>query len=405
MFVEELKEVKGVLKIEAAGSVRRWRETVGDIDIIVAGEKNCPVMKAFTGHREVAEIIAEGITKSSVRLGNGLQADLRLVAPESFGAAIAYFTGSKQHNILIRDRARDMGLKISEYGIERIKTGKRVGGAEEMDIYRAVKLPWIPPELREARGEIEAAEKGKLPRLVELKDIKGDLQMHTKATDGRNTIEEMARAAKKLGLSYIAITDHSKAVRVANGLDEKRLRKHLKDIEKADGKVPGIRILKGIEVDILPDGSLDLKEDVLRECEVVVGAVHSRFNMSEKEMTERIVKALRSGLIHILAHPTGRLILERDPYPLDLGEVFRVAREEGVAMEINAHPDRLDLRDVDARHAKEVGVKLVISTDAHAANQLELMRFGVHTARRGWLEPEDILNTLPVNKFLRTLRR
>ncbi|MBN1420882.1 MAG: DNA polymerase/3'-5' exonuclease PolX [Planctomycetes bacterium] len=403
-LVEALRGIEGVRRIEPAGSVRRWRETVGDIDIIVAGDPESPVLDAFTGHGDVAEIIARGPTKSSVRMRSGLQADLRLVEEASFGAALAYFTGSKAHNIAIRERARARGLKVSEYAVEEVESGRRIGGAKEEEVFASVGLPWIPPELREDRGEIEAAEAKKLPRLVDLDDIRGDLQMHTKASDGRNTILEMAEKAKSLGYEYILITDHSKAVRVANGLDEERLLEHCRAIDRANDRIDGIRILKGIEVDILPDGSLDLRDDALAACDVVVASVHFRFSMPEDEMTDRIARAISRHRVHILGHPTGRLILQREPYAVDLARIFEVARDAGVAMEINAHPDRLDLRDVDARAAKEAGLRIAISTDAHAREQLELMRFGVHTARRAWLEKKDVLNALSFDAFRKALR-
>jgi len=371
----------------------------------VAGDANSPVMDAFTGHEDVAEVIARGPTKSSVRLRSGLQADLRLVEEASFGAALAYFTGSKAHNIAIRERAHARGLKVSEYAVEEVESGRRAGGAKEEEIFASVGLPWIPPELRENRGEIEAAEAKKLPRLIDLDDIRGDLQMHTKASDGRNTIEEMAEKAKTLGYEYILITDHSKAVRVAKGLDEERLLDHCRAIDRANDRLDGIRILKGVEVDILPDGSLDLRDDALAACDVVVASVHFRFSMPEEEMTDRIARAISGHRVHILGHPTGRLILQREPYAVDLARIFAVARDSGVAMEINAHPERLDLRDVDARAAKEAGLRLAISTDAHAREQLDLMRFGVHTARRAWLEKKDVLNAMPFDAFRKALRK
>jgi DNA polymerase (family 10) len=331
--------------------------------------------------------------------------DVRVLEEESYGAALHYFTGSKSHNIGIRDRAKELGLKVSEYGVFRAKDEKRLSGADEEDVFRAVGLPFIPPELREDRGEIQAAEKGKLPKLIEPEDIRGDLQMHTKATDGKNSIAEMAHKAKEMGYAYIAITDHSKAVRVAGGLDEKGLAKHLQEIEKVSRQISGIHILKGVEVDILADGSLDLKDDILRECDVVLASVHSRFNMEEGEMTRRIIKAIENPNVTILAHPTGRLILEREAYRVNLQEVFRAAIDRGVVLEINAYPDRLDLRDVDARMAKEMGAKLAISTDAHSTVQLELMKFGVFTARRGWVEAKDVINTLPLPALLKVLRK
>ena len=404
-LLEYLKGVPGLKRLDPAGSFRRHRETIGDLDLLAICGRGCKVMDRFTTYGDVAEVISEGETKSSVRLKCGLQVDVRVLEEESYGAALHYFTGSKAHNVAIRERAKDLGLKVSEYGVFRAKDEKRLSGANEEDVFKAVGLPFIPPELREDRGEIQAAEKGKLPKLIELGDIRGDLQMHTSATDGKNTIAEMAQKAKEMGYAYIAITDHSKAVRVAGGLDEKRLAKHLQEVEKAGGKIPGIRILKGVEVDILADGSLDLKDDILKECDVVLASVHSRFNMEEGEMTRRIIKAIGNPHVSILAHPTGRLILEREAYKVNLKEVFQAAIDHGVVLEINAYPDRLDLRDVDARMAKEMGARLVISTDAHSTVQLELMKFGVFTARRGWVEARDVINTLPLPPLLKILRK
>jgi len=403
-LTEYLRAVPGVKRLDPAGSLRRKKETIGDLDILAICSRAAKVMDQFVAYEEVKEILAKGETKSSIRLRNGLQVDLRVLDEESYGAALHYFTGSKAHNVAIRERAREMGMKVSEYGVFRAKDEKRLTGEKEEEVFAAVGLPFIPPELRENRGEIKAAEEGRLPRLIELSDIRGDLQMHTKATDGKNSIVEMARKAKDLGYAYIAITDHSKAVRVAGGLDEKELARHLQEIEKASGLVPGIRILKGIEVDILGDGSLDLKDEILKECDVVLGSVHSRFNMEEEEMTKRIIKAMKNPQVNILAHPTGRLILEREAYRVNIKEVIQAALDYGVVLEINAYPDRLDLRDVDAQLAKEMGAKLVISTDAHSTQQLELMKFGVFTARRGWVEAKDVINTLPLSGLLKILK-
>jgi len=404
-LLDYLKDVPGLKRLDPAGSFRRRRETIGDLDILAICGKGCKVMDRFAKYGDVAEVLSKGETKSSVRLKCGLQVDVRVLEEESYGAALHYFTGSKAHNVAVRERAKEMGLKVSEYGVFRAKDEKRLSGADEEDVFKAVGLPFIPPELREDRGEIQAAEKRELPKLIELEDIRGDLQMHTKATDGKNSIAEMAHKAKQMGYAYIAITDHSKAVRVAGGLDEKELAKHLKEIEKVSPQIPGIRILKGVEVDILGDGSLDLKDDILKECDVVLASVHSRFNMEEGEMTRRIIKAIKNPYVTILAHPTGRLILEREAYKVNLKEVFRAAIDRGVVLEINAYPDRLDLRDVDARMAKEMGAKLVISTDAHSTVQLDLMKFGVFTARRGWVEAKDVINTLPLPALLKVLRK
>lgn len=402
-FLEYLKGVPGVKRLDPAGSFRRRRETIGDLDILAICSKGCKVMDRFTRYGEVEEVLSQGETKSSVRLRCGLQVDVRVLDEISYGAALHYFTGSKAHNVAIRERAKEKGLKVSEYGVFRAKDEKRLSGESEEDVFAAVGLPFIEPELREYRGEIEAAEAGKLPKLIELKHIRGDLQMHTLATDGKNSISEMAEKGKEMGYEYIAITDHSKAVRVAGGLDEKELAKHVKAIEKANGQISGIRVLPGVEVDILADGTLDLKDDILKECRVVLASVHSRFNMEEKEMTRRIIRAIQNPNVHILAHPTGRLILERESYKVNLKEVIQAAIDHGVVLEINAYPDRLDLRDVDARMAKEMGAKLAISTDAHSTMQLELMKFGVFTARRGWIEARDVINTLPFEKMQKAL--
>ena len=402
---KHLRGTPGVKRLDPAGSFRRRRETIGDLDILAICGKGCKVMDRFTGYGDAAEVLARGETKSSVRLNCGLQVDLRVLEEESYGAALHYFTGSKAHNVAIRERAKEMGLKVSEYGVFRVKDEKRVGGADEAEVFDAVGLPWVPPELREDRGEIRAAEEGKLPRLIEAADIRGDLQMHTTASDGKNSILEMARRGKELGYSYIAITDHSKAVRVAGGMDEKQLSGHLKEIEKANGQISGFRILKGVEVDILADGTLDLKDDILEECEVVLASVHSRFNMEEGEMTRRVIKAIKNPNVKILAHPTGRLILEREPFKINLKEVIQAAVDHGVVLEINAYPDRLDLKDVDARMARDMGARLAINTDAHSVPQLDLMKFGVFTARRGWVEARDVINTLPLEGLLKALKR
>ncbi len=401
-FLSELKEVR---KINVAGSLRRMKETIGDIDILVIAKSSQKIMDAFTSMENVADVLAKGDTKSSVVLRSGLQVDLRILPHQSYGAALHYFTGSKDHNVAIRDRGKRMGLKISEYGVFDAKTGKRIGGTEEEEIFKAVKIDYIPPELRENTGEIEAAEKGRLPDLVELEDIKGDLHIHTKATDGANTIEEMALAAKKLGYRYIAITDHSKAVRVAGGLDEKALSKQIKEVREVNRKLSGIEILTGIEVDILADGSLDLSDEVLSQCDVVIAAVHSKFNMSRQEMTKRILKAMSNKNVNIIAHPTGRLLNEREPYEVDIERIIVEAARRGIALELNSYPDRLDLRDIHCRAAKEAGAKIAIGTDSHAIPQLTNIRYGIATARRGWLEPQDIINTMGLRELKKFLSR
>lgn len=408
-LVEYLKKTPDVLDAQPAGSLRRRKDTIGDIDILVTCKKSAPVMDRFASYPEVASIVAKGETKSTVILKNGLQADVRVLGKKAYGAALQYFTGSKQHNIAIRDRAKKMGLKISEYGVFREKDDKWITGEKEADVYKAVGLPWIPPELRENRGEIEAAEKNKLPLLVDIKDIKGDLHIHTKESDGSNTIEELAEYAMKKGYQYIAVTEHSKAVGIAHGLDEKRLLKQMDEIDKINSQLvtrnPKLRILKGIEVDIKADGSLDLDEKVLSKLDVVIGAVHSKFNMTEDEMTERIIRAIESGVVNIIAHPTGRLLSSREPYPINMAKVMEAAKRHRVIMELNSYPDRLDLNDIHCKLAKEMGVMVAISTDSHNRLHMENMKFGVYTARRGWLEKKDIINTRPLNNLLKILQR
>ncbi|MBU1026366.1 MAG: DNA polymerase/3'-5' exonuclease PolX [Candidatus Margulisbacteria bacterium] len=401
LIVEELKKLKEVKKILPCGSLRRGQETIGDIDILVTSAKPKPIMDAFVKLAAVKNILAHGETKSSVILKNGMQADLRVVPEKSFGSAAHYFTGSKAHNIHIRQLAQKKGWKVSEYGI--FKGNKQIGGRTEEEMFTKFGFQFIPPELREMRGEFEAAKNKKIPKLVELKDIKGDLHMHTKATDGSNSIEEMARAAKALGYEYIAITEHTQSTRVAGGLDEKEMLAHVKKIREANKKVKGIEILAGAEVDILPDGRLDYSDEALDQLDIVLTAIHSRFKMPKEEMTERIVSAMENKYANIFVHPTGRLINEREPYEIDMEKVLQAAKKNNVAVEINAHPRRLDLTDIYCMRAKELGVKLLISTDAHSTDQLELMKYGVITARRGWLEKKNVLNTYPLAKLKKML--
>jgi len=394
-----LKKLKEVNQISEAGSVRRRKETVGDLDILVTAKKSKPVMDAFVSMPMVARILSKGSTRSTVVLKNGLQVDLRVIDPACFGAALQYFTGSKEHNIQVRRIAIEKGYKLSEYGLFSRTTGKRIAGKTEQEVYNKLGLDWIPPELREASGEVEAAAAHKLPKLVQLKDIRGDLHMHTKWSDGAATIEQMARAAAALGHEYICITDHSKTRAIAHGLDEERLAAQIKEIRKLNRRLKGkIRVLAGIEVDILSDGKLDLAEDVLKKCDVVYAAVHSGFKMSEERMTARICRALQTGVVDVLAHPTGRIVLGRRPYAVNLEKVFEVAKEYGVHMEIDAFPDRLDLNDVNARAAIRAGLKLAIGTDAHNPDQLKLLKYGVFVARRAWATKKDILNTLPLKR-------
>jgi len=400
-IVASLKKLKEVEQIMPAGSLRRAKETIGDIDILVTSKKPEAIMQTFANLPQVDRVLAKGPTKSAVILKNGLQADVRVVDPETFGAAAHYFTGSKQHNIQIRTLAVKKGLKISEYGI--FKGNKRIGGKNEEDVFKAVGLPYIPPELREGTGEIEAALAGKLPKLIELSDIRGDLQMHSKFSDGGNTIEELVAEAKKLGYEYIAITDHTKSTRVAGGQTEKEFLKELEYIDKLNAKLKGFRILKGVEVDILPDGTLDFSDQVLKEAEVVIAAIHSNFKMDREKMTKRIISALKNKYVNILSHPTGRLIGKRDPYEVDIEAIIKAAKDTGTYLELNSFPERLDLSDIHLKRAKEEGVLIAINTDAHMAAQLEMMKYGVMTARRGWLEKKEVINTQPLEKLLKLL--
>ena len=399
-LVHALEGIPGVSAIELAGSLRRMKETVGDIDLLVTSTDPAKVMRAFTTLPQVAEVLERGNTKASARHREGIQVDLRVLEPESFGAALVYFTGSKQHNIRIREIAVKRGLKISEYGVFRASTGRRVAGATEAEVYAAIGLPWIPPELREDLGEVEAAATGRLPRLVALGDIRGDLHCHTTATDGHQTIEELVAAAERRGHEYVVVTDHSAAARVAGGLSAAELAAHVKKIRAIQKKHPGITVLAGSECDILADGALDYPDAVLAGLDLVIGAVHSRFKQPRPEMTGRICRALANPYVSVLAHPTGRLIGERSPYDVDLDEVFRAAKRYGKAIEINSYPARLDLNDVHARRARDLGVLIAVNTDAHVLDHLDTMELGVATARRAWLGKAEIVNTWPVNKLL-----
>ncbi len=404
-LVEHLRRGGDIDELEVAGSYRRRMETVGDIDILIASDNANAVMERFQSYPEVARVIAAGTTRGTVILRSGLQVDLRILPRRSYGAALHYFTGSKAHNIAVRTLGVERGLRISEYGIFRapkgkkteeagVEEGERVGGAKEEDIFRAVGMEWVPPELRENRGEIQAAQKHRLPRLIALGDIRGDLHLHSKWTDGKNSIVEMARACKERGYQYCAITDHGKAVRVAGGLTVEDFRRQRDEIERARAEVRGIAIWAGCEVDILPDGSLDLPDDVLSGLDVVVAAVHSKMDMSQRDMTRRVLKAMAHPLVDIFAHPTGRLINEREPYAIDLEQIFHAAKEHDVAVELNAQPSRLDLNDLHVFRAREIGVKIAVNTDAHSAEQLRFMQYGVDQARRGWLEKRHVVNTM-----------
>jgi DNA polymerase (family 10) len=404
-YIKYLKEQGGVHKVVACGSYRRRKETVGDLDLLctVKTGKEKATGSAFVHYEEVAEVLSQGETRSSVILRSGIQVDLRIVHPQEFGSALHYFTGSKAHNIAVRQLGVEQGLKINEYGV--FHKEERIAGDTEESVFASVGLPWIPPELREDRGEIESAKRGALPKLVELKDIRGDLHTHSTYSDGRSTILEMAESARTRGLEYIAITDHSSRMGITRGVDGKKLRQLCDEIDRLRENNPGIYLLKGIEVEILEDGSLDLPDEVLKGLDLVIGAVHSHFGLSREKQTKRILKAMDHRYFTILAHPTGRLLLERDPYEVDLERIIHHARERGVYLEINAQPSRLDLNDIAIRMAKEAGVLLVVSSDAHSPYDFAKLSFGVDQARRGWLEAKDLINTRPLPELIKLLRK
>ncbi len=403
-IVSRLKQVAPVGRIEVAGSIRRMKETVKDIDILTTSKKPEGVMEAFVRLPQVKRVLAHGPTKSSVVTEDGIQVDLRVVDEDSFGAALQYFTGSKEHNIKLREMAVKAGLKLNEYGVFKVAGEKRIGGRTEEEMYKALSLPWIPPELREDAGEIEAASADRLPRLISLEDIKGDLHVHTNWSDGGHDLEGIIEAARKKGYEYIAITDHTKGLGVAHGLDEKRLADEMKLIDKANERISGFRVLKGTEIDIRSDGSLDLPDEALSGLDIVVASIHSGFKQSKEQITRRLISAIRNPCVSVIAHPTGRLIGERDAYEVDMDAVLKEAARHGVAMEINAYPLRLDLNDQHIRLAKEYGVMLVISTDTHTIDQFDFMSYGVSVARRGWVEKKDVLNTLPYEQVIRRLK-
>jgi len=401
-LLDFLRAMEGVKRAIIAGSYRRRKETVGDLDILVTCARGATVIERFVAYEDVEDVISKGTTRSTVVLRGGLQVDLRVVPDVSYGAALYYFTGSKAHNIAVRGIAARKGLKINEYGV--FRGDKRVAGRTEEEVFAQVGLPYIEPELRENQGEIEAAKEGRLPDLVEVADIRGDLHVHSTASDGRNSIREMAEAAKKLGYSYLAIADHTQHTRIAHGLDAKRFIRQFKEIDRLNAKLGEITILKAAEVDILDDGSLDLPDDILAELDFTMCAVHSKFNLSAGEQTERIIRAMDNRYFNILAHPTGRLIGQREPYAVDMERVLEAAHERGCYLEVNAQPERLDLDDAHSRLAKEMGVKVAISTDAHSMQNLNLMRFGVDQARRGWIERMDVLNTHSWRELRKLLR-
>ena len=407
---EHLLAAPGVEQVTPAGSLRRGRETVGDLDILVTGkacaqpESRQKIVEYLLRFPGLMEVIAQGENKISFRQRNGMQVDVRLLPPESFGAAMQYFTGSKAHNVALRQRALKMGYTLSEYSLADLETEKPVAGKSEEEIYAKLKLDFISPELRESLGEIEAAANHELPELLELSDIRGDVHMHTVETDGRNTIEEMAHAARDRGYQYMAITDHSKNLAFANGLTDERALAHIERIRAVEKKIKGIRIFAGIEVDILTDGALDLSDSVLEQMDIVIASVHSQFNQDRATMTERLLKAIANPNTSMIGHPTGRLLLRRDAYPFDLDKVLQAAATHRVAMELNAYPDRLDLCDVHLRAAKQHGVKVVINTDSHHTSHLEKLHYGVTQARRAWLTKNDVLNTLPPQQFAKAMK-
>ncbi len=409
-LMEHLKHIQGIEKITPAGSLRRGRETVGDLDVLITGlcclddEQRAALIEEILRFPGITDVMAKGDNKVSFKLRSGMQVDVRMLPPESYGAAMQYFTGSKNHNVTLRQRALKMGYTLNEYGLARLEDEQRVAGTTEAEIYSALKLDLIPPELRENCGEIEAAAEHKLPKLITVEDIRGEVHMHTVETDGRNTIEEMAQAAKERGYQYIAITDHSKNLAFANGLDDKRAVEHIARIRAANQQIEGITIMAGIEVDILADGELDLSDSVLEQMDVVVASVHSAFNQEPQQMTDRLLRAIGNKSMSILGHPTGRLLLRRDAYPFDMDAILKAALQNRVAMELNAYPDRLDLNDVHLRMARERGVKIVINTDAHHTSHFEKIKYGILQARRAWLTAADVLNTLPEKEFRRAAK-
>ncbi len=404
-IVGVLKKLSEVKKINPAGSLRRRKETIGDIDILITSTHPAKVMDVFTNLPCVSQVIAQGETKSSILTKEGIHVDVRVLNPKNYGAALQYFTGSKEHNIALRTLAAKKGYKISEYGIFDKKSGRRLAGEKEEDIYEVLGLSYIEPELRENQGEIEAARANGLPKLIEERDIKGDLHIHSNWSDGSASIEKIVEAARKRGWEYAAICDHSKSLKIAGGLSDQELREQIKEIRKLNKKLKDFRVLAGIEVDILKDGSLDYPDELLKQLDFVVAALHSGFKQSGKQITKRIVKACENKWVDVIAHPTGRLLGERAPYEVDLDRVIKVAKETGTFLEINAYPKRLDLNDIHSRKAKEAGVKISIGTDAHTLDQLDYMIIALTAARRGWLEKKDVLNALPVDKLLKKLKR
>lgn len=404
-ILSQLRKKAPVKELALAGSLRRWKDTIKDIDILATSAEPEKVMSTFVNLPMVKEVLMRGPTKSSVVITEGIQVDLRVVEEESFGAALAYFTGSKVHNIRLREMAVKAGLKINEYGIFRERGNKRLGGEKEEDVYRLLGLPFIPPELREDTGEIEAAIEGRLPRLLEFKDIKGDLHVHTRRSDGSHTLEELIKAARERGYEYIAITDHTKGLGVARGLNEEKIIDELNEIKAVNRRIRGFRLLMGAEVDIRSDYTLDLPDEILKRLDIVVASIHSGFRQSKEQLTERLISAIKNPYVTVIAHPTGRLIGERDAYEVDMERVFASAKEMGKAIEINAYPLRLDINDIYAKRAKEMKIPIAISTDTHVLNQFDYMIYGVSIGRRGWLEKNDVVNTLDSRKLLKWLKK
>lgn len=405
-LVNNLKQ-KGIKLVSPAGSLRRMQETIGDIDILVGSDKGDEIIRDFVNQSNVKQILASGDTKGSVIVEGGIQVDVRVVKPSSFGAALQYFTGSKAHNIHLREMAKEKGLKINEYGVFSTKGGgnKKIGGMKEEDVYKILGMPWIPPVLREDRGEIESALKNELPRLVTEEDIKGDLHVHSEWTDGNNRIEDIARAARDRGYSYIALTDHSQSTRIAGGLKPNELKEEIEEIKKINRKFKDFTILCGSEVDIGSDGSMDFPDKLLEKLDIVIGAIHSGFKQDRKTITKRIITAIKNPNVDIIVHPSGRLLSSREPYDVDMEEVLKAARDTGTAIEINAYYDRLDLDDIWARRAKKIGVKLAIGTDSHHIDQFWMMRLGIGVCGRAWLEADDILNTFSLQNLIKYLTK
>lgn len=401
--LEQLKKIKEVEKISLGGSLRRMKETIGDVDFLVVSPNSQKIMDYFVTLPAIVKIWGKGPTKSSVRMKEGFDMDIRVIPCQSYGAALQYFTGSKEHNIILRKIAIEKGLKLNEYGV--FKGKKMIKTETEEEVYKILGLRWMPPEIRENQGEIEAAKNNKLPKIIDIKDIKGDLHCHSNWDGGVNSIEEIAEEALRIGYEYIGIADHTKFLRIENGLDEKRILQRNYEIEKIGKKKLGIKILKGCEANIMPDGSIDIKDEVLSKLDYVIAGVHSSFKMTREEMTKRIIKAMKNPNVDIISHPTGRLIQRRDEYQIDFEEILKMAKSTKTILEINAYPDRLDLNDLHIRQAKGQKVKMIINTDAHHIDQMKVMRYGVAQARRGWAEKDDIVNTYALDKLIKYFKK